>query len=85
MKARKLITYHSFCLLSFETHGITSVARLQREEVSRAKKEHGGTGTFSTGIYGGRASSLDFANVFERCQSHGKAHKIYWKYCIFWN
>jgi hypothetical protein len=76
MKARKLITYHSFCLLSFETHGITSVARLQREEVSRAKKEHGGTGTFSTGIYGGRASSLDFANVFDLANHTANAHNL---------
>jgi hypothetical protein len=40
MQARKLITYHFFCLLSFGTHGIASVARLQREEVSRSAKEH---------------------------------------------
>jgi hypothetical protein len=37
---RKLITHHFFCLLSFETHGIAPVARLQREEVSRSAKEH---------------------------------------------
>jgi hypothetical protein len=30
--------------------------------VSRAKKEHGGTGTFSTGIYWGRASSVEFSS-----------------------
>jgi hypothetical protein len=52
--ASKKVDYLPFLrLLSFETHGIASVARLQREEVSRAKKEHGGTGTFPTGIYGG--------------------------------
>jgi hypothetical protein len=45
--------------------GVASVARLQREEVSRAKKEARGTGTFPTGIYGGRASSVEFANVFD--------------------
>ena len=58
MKARKLITYHFFCLLSFQTHGIASVARLQREEVSRAKTGHGGTGTFSTWFYKELASSV---------------------------
>jgi hypothetical protein len=51
MQARKLITYHFFRLLSFKTHGIASVARLQREEVSSSAKEHGGTGIISTGIY----------------------------------
>jgi hypothetical protein len=40
--------------------GIASVARLQREEVSRSAKEHGGTGTFSTGFYEELASSLNF-------------------------
>jgi hypothetical protein len=62
-----------------------SVARLQREGVSRAKKEGRQTGTFSTGIYWGRASSLDFANVFDLTDHTANAHKIYWKYCIFWN
>jgi hypothetical protein len=38
---RKLITHHFFCLISFKTHGVVSFARLQREEVSREKKEHG--------------------------------------------
>jgi hypothetical protein len=33
---------------------------LQREEVSKAKKEHGGTGRFSTGIY--EACILKFAD-----------------------
>jgi hypothetical protein len=37
-----------------------SVARLQREEVSRLAEEHGGTGTFSTGFYEELASSVEF-------------------------
>jgi hypothetical protein len=73
MQAKRLITYHSFCLLSFETHGITSVARLQREEVSRAKKEHGGTGTFSTGIYGRLACFVEFSFG---CKLHGNARNL---------
>jgi hypothetical protein len=41
MQARKLIKYHFVCLLSFETHGIASIARpVQREEVSLRKQEH---------------------------------------------
>jgi hypothetical protein len=50
-------------LLSFKTHVIASVARLQREEMSRAKKEHGGTGTFSTGFYKELASSLNLQTI----------------------
>jgi hypothetical protein len=65
MQARKLITYHDLRLSLCNPMGVASAARLQREEVSRAKKEARGTGTFPTGIYGGRASSLDFANVFD--------------------
>jgi hypothetical protein len=38
-------------------HGIASVARLQREEMSTTQQEARETGTFSTGIYKGRASS----------------------------
>jgi hypothetical protein len=63
MQARKLIPYHFFCLLSFGTHGIASVARLQREEVSRSAKEHGGTGSNSTGIYRWLASSLNLQMI----------------------
>jgi hypothetical protein len=85
MQARKLITYHFFCLLSFETHGIASVARLQREEVSRAKKEHGGTGTFSTGIYAGCASSVEFSSFLLVANHTANCSQIYWKYCIFRN
>jgi hypothetical protein len=51
MQARKLITYHFFCLLSFGTHGIASVARLQREETPTTQQDARGTGTFPTGIY----------------------------------
>jgi hypothetical protein len=50
MQAKKLITYHFFASFLLKHMGLPSVARLQREEVSRAKKEHGGTGTFPTGI-----------------------------------
>jgi hypothetical protein len=61
MQARKLITYHFSCLLSFETHGITSLARLQREELSRSKQEARGLGTFSTGFYEELAYSVGIA------------------------
>jgi hypothetical protein len=65
--------------------GVVSVARLQREEVSRAKKEARGTGTFPTGIYEALHPLLNFANVFDLTDHTANAHKIYWKYCIFWN
>jgi hypothetical protein len=53
----KKVDYLPFSRLhSFETHGIASVARLQREEMSRSAKEHGGTGSNSTGI------CIDFAS-----------------------
>jgi hypothetical protein len=42
--------------------GVASVARLQREEMSTTQEEGRETGTFPTGIYGGRASSVEFAN-----------------------
>ena len=51
MQAKKLITYHFFCLLSFETHGIASVARLQREEVSMMKGRTRRSSSNSTGFY----------------------------------
>jgi hypothetical protein len=39
--ASKKIDYLPFFrLLSFQTNGVTSIARLQREEVSREKNEH---------------------------------------------
>jgi hypothetical protein len=85
----KKVDYLSFLrLLSFQTHGIASVARLQREEVSRAKKEHGGTGTFSTGIYWSHAASFVFrvANAMQVSSQitrnsaslpiHGKSNQI---------
>jgi hypothetical protein len=53
MQARKLNTYQGLRLSLCNPMGVASVARLQREEVSRSAKEHGGTGTFPTGIYGG--------------------------------
>jgi hypothetical protein len=65
MQAKKLITYHFFRLLSFETHGIASVARLQRKEMSTTQQKARGTSTFSTGIYGGHASSVNFGDDFE--------------------
>jgi hypothetical protein len=33
--------------------------------MSTTQEEGRETGTFSTGIYGGRASSVEFANVFD--------------------
>jgi hypothetical protein len=33
--------------------------------MKREHQEARGTGTFSTGMYGGRASSVEFANVFD--------------------
>jgi hypothetical protein len=57
MQARKLITYHDPRLSLCNPMGVASVARLQREEMSTTQEEGGETGTFSTGIYGGRASS----------------------------
>jgi hypothetical protein len=63
MQAKKLITHHFFCPLSFQTHGIASVARLQREEVSRSKREARGTGSICTGFYKGSASSFEFLSV----------------------
>jgi hypothetical protein len=44
--------------------GVPSVARLQREEMSTTQEEGRETGTFSTGIYGGRASSVEFCSSF---------------------
>jgi hypothetical protein len=46
-----------------------SVARLQREEVSRSAKDHGGTGSDSTGIYMRLACFVEFSFG---CKSHGK-------------
>jgi hypothetical protein len=74
LQAKKLIAYHFACLLSFKTQGIASIARLQREEMPRSAKEHGGTGTFSTGIYSRLPSSLEFAMFVNPCKSQG-AHK----------
>jgi hypothetical protein len=75
-KAWKLFTHHFFCLLSFQTHGIASVARLQREEVSWRKQEYRETGRISTGFYQELASSVEFSQVFFwTCRSHGKFHK----------
>jgi hypothetical protein len=73
-KSRKLFTHHFFCLLSFQTHGIASIARLQREEVSWRKQEYRETGRISTRFYQELASSVEFSQVFV-CRSHGKAHK----------
>jgi hypothetical protein len=56
--------------------GLPSVARLQREEVSRAKKEARGTGTFPTGIYGGLHPLLNFANVFDLANHTANAHNL---------
>jgi hypothetical protein len=63
-QARKLITYHFSCLFSFQTHGITSFARFQREEVSRSKQEARGLGTFPTGIYESWHPLLNFQVFF---------------------
>jgi hypothetical protein len=54
---------------------VPSVARLQREEMSTTQEEGRETGTFSTGIYGGRASSVELANVFDLANHTAKAHK----------
>jgi hypothetical protein len=70
--ARKLVAYHFSCLLSFETHGIASVARLQREKMSRSAKEAREIGTFSTGFYKELASSPEFPTFVIPCKSHGK-------------
>ena len=59
MQTRKLITYHDLRLSLCNPMGVASVARLQREEMSTTQEEGGETGTFSTGIYGGRTSSLN--------------------------
>jgi hypothetical protein len=75
MQSRKLIAYLFFCLLSFGTHGIASVARLQREEVSRSAKEHGGTGSNSTGFYAALHPLLNFANHFDHADHTANAHK----------
>jgi hypothetical protein len=44
--------------------------------MKREHQEARGTGTFPTGIFGDMASSVEFANVFELCKSHGKAHNL---------
>jgi hypothetical protein len=44
--------------------GVPLVARLQREEISTTQEEARETGTFSTGIYRGRASSVEFCSSF---------------------
>jgi hypothetical protein len=75
MQARKLITYHDLRLSLCNHMGLPSVARLQRQEVSRAKKEARGIGTFPTGIYGGLHPLLNFANVFDHADHTAKAHK----------
>jgi hypothetical protein len=75
MQARKLITQHLFCLLSFETHGIASIARLQREEMSTTKQEAGGLGTFPTGIYESWHPLSNFANDFDLANHRAKVHK----------
>ena len=75
MQARKLITQHFFCLLFFETHGIASVARLQREEMSTTKQEARGHGTFPAGIYESWHPLSNFANDFDQANHRAKVHK----------
>jgi hypothetical protein len=75
MLARKLITYHDLRLSLCIHMGLPSVARLQREEVSRAKKEARGTGKISTGFYEALHPLLNFANVFDHADHTAKAHK----------
>jgi hypothetical protein len=75
MQARKLITYHFFCLLSFETHGITSVARLQREEVSRLAKEHEELVHFLQESMRAMHPLLNFADDFDLADHTANAHK----------
>jgi hypothetical protein len=43
--------------------------------MSTTQEEGRETGTFSTGIYGGRASSLNFANDFDLANHKAKAHR----------
>jgi hypothetical protein len=43
--------------------------------MKREHQEARGTGTFPTAIYGGRASSVEFANVFDLANHTAKAHK----------
>jgi hypothetical protein len=62
MQARKLTTM-VFTLTLCNHTGVPSVARLQREEMSTTQEEARETGTFSTGIYGGRASSLNLQTI----------------------
>jgi hypothetical protein len=64
MQAQKLFTYHGLRLPLCIHMGVPSVARLQREEMSTTQEEGRETGTFSTGIYGGRASSVEFCSSF---------------------
>jgi hypothetical protein len=80
-KALKLFTHHFFCFLSFKTHGIASVARLQREEVSRSKQEARGTGSISTGTY----TFFEFSSFLFVANHMANCSQIYWKYCIFRN
>jgi hypothetical protein len=49
-------------VVSSQSHGIASVARLQREEVSRRQQEAWETSSNSTGIYMGCASSSKFSS-----------------------
>jgi hypothetical protein len=62
MQARKLFTYHGLNSTLCNHMESPLVARLQREEMLTTQQEARETGTFSTGFYGGRASSLNFAN-----------------------
>jgi hypothetical protein len=54
MQARKQF------IVSLLSHGIASVARLQREEVPRLKQEARDNSSSSAGIYAGCASSVKF-------------------------
>jgi hypothetical protein len=62
--------------------GVPSVARLQREEMSTTQEEGRETGTFSTVIYRGHASSLNLQMILNLA-NHTAKLTIYWKYCIF--
>jgi hypothetical protein len=78
MQARKLTTYHGLHFDSFQPHGSPIGCKIAKtgevlNEIGRWR-----SGTFSTGIYGGRVH-FDLAN------HTAKAHKIYWKFCIFRN
>jgi hypothetical protein len=72
-----LLLFHSL-----QSHGIATVARLQREEVSRSAKENGELVGFLHDFTRSLHPLSNFANDFEHDRSHGKCSQIYWKYCI---